>query len=173
MSELTFREKQLYWRLVPNALVAVGLAALLFFGARGHGVTVFGLIGLYYVGTAGESLYIMYFATDTRTDERDRTLELRATRSAYAFLSASIFLIIWFSAVESVDASALPLMLFGAWLLSRIVRDAAELRLHRGHEGLWPDVLVDGMRRRRRARFERAIALIEAREQGPREGDRT
>jgi len=158
VKSLTYREKSLYWNLVPNALIFVVLVATMLFTTFDplrHPGAVFACVTLYYLGSVGDLIYTMYFARDTRTDERDRTLELRATRSGYAALSGGIFVLIYMAAVYGFDRSPrFVLWLFAVWILSRVVRDASELRLHAGHEGLWPDALIERQRRRMRNRME-------------------
>jgi hypothetical protein len=152
ISELTYREKSLYWNLAPNVLIfAVLVATLLFtaFDPHRHPAAVFACVALFYFGDFGQMIYMMYFAADTRTDERDRTMELRATRSGYAVLSGGIFFLILLGANMDIGSSPrFILWLFVLWILSRIVRDASELRLHGGHEGLWPDFIIHRLRNR-------------------------
>jgi hypothetical protein len=152
MNTLTYREKSLYWNLAPNILIFVVLLATIAFTAfdpHRHPAAIFACIALYYFGNFGESIYMMYFAADTLTDERDRTFELRGTKSGYGVLSGGIFFLILLGANMDIGRSPrFILWLFLLWVLSRIVRDSTELRLHSGHEGLWPDAIVDRLRKR-------------------------
>lgn len=171
MRDLTFREKLLYNELIA-ALVATGafFASVAILSGKQYRVAlalVFAWMAHFCYLNLGE-IVVRNYASDLRTDERDREIEDRGIRVAYSWLSAGVLIILWnyYFYPERIGPSRITEMLFLAYMLSRIAKVVKQLRLHGGHDDTcWLSETIlgfifPGVRRRMRKRRIEALERL-------------
>lgn len=158
MSSLTYHEKELVGKLLAGvfALVAFALLAarslakphLLYLEFMLAWTIIFLIPGFHFI-------YMQYFATDHRSDERDRDIRIRSSRSSYQVLLGGIFVFALFCELGWLSGMG-PILAY-IYTLSLLAHTAGSLRqleLHRTQDGYLGDYFKRRFMRRIQRREE-------------------